>query len=305
MHSITIGRVEPVTTTAMKLCVRQYLVPASLALALSSGCRDDDFGVPVDFEAEQAVFDLRLDSGDVEIGPGASTRIETQAVAGYRISASGRTRNGSFEPILGSGAMELFATFTLDLTATLDLPQGSFSGPLESVDVEFDVDIGNFDPFLVGQPVTLLAGLPAERVIRVPVIGLPGVEYVVDLAGGGLLPTFEGVCMRREGDAVQYTGLVKLEPDIRYLTSVEITIPFGGTTVIGPVGIDADLPAAFMHPLDLGTFSVDSGLPIADVFPCGEVEAEPAAVTGTPVTAGSDDGSTDAAETGDSDSTGG
>jgi hypothetical protein len=185
--------------------------------------------------------------------------------------------------------MLLSASFALDIYADIDLPVGQFNGLVKSVDVAFEAEIGSFDPFLIDQPVTLLGGLPAEGEIRAPVLGLPGVEVVVELAGGGLVPTFEGVCVAQEGDAVQYTGLVKLEPDLRYLYSIEISIPFTDPEVIGPVGLEADVGAAFVHELDLGTFSVDSGAPIEGVFPCGEVDASPPAVTGAALTAGGDE----------------
>lgn len=252
------------------------LAIASLSL---SACRDVS-ETRIDFSAQQAVLDVDIDSGDVVVGTGATVRMQTHAYAGYTVRAAGLVRDGELEPIVDSGEITVEGRFALDLSATLDLPQGSFAGPVDSLEYELETVIGAFDPFLLDQTITVPLGIPAQATLRFPIIGLPGVDLVLEYATGQFLPTFGGVCLRREGDVVQYTGSIVIEPDIRHIVSIEIAVPFSEPQVIGPVGVEMDFPPLVSHPLDLGTYSVSSGALVEGVFPCGEVDpAEPVVST--------------------------
>lgn len=244
---------------------------ASLVAVLLStvACRE----TRVDFAAEHAWIDVDRDSGDVVLGSGASIRVQTQAFAGYTVRASGlaKKRGSRLEPIEDSGSIVVEGHFDLEVSAAVDLPVGSFSGPVTAPPFDFEVEIAAFDPFLIGESVTVIGGMPAKDIMRAPLF--PGVFLVLETAPGSFIPTFEGVCLEIEGGAVQYTGMIAIEPDFRYIAYIEIVVPLAGTEVIGPVGIELDFPPLVLQALDLGTFSMSSGDPVEGVQPCGEVDA--------------------------------
>lgn len=250
--------------TLMGRSVGVGLVAAIVSL---SACREP---TRVDFVAEQAWIDVDRDSGEVVIGAGASVHVVTQAYAGYTVHAAGLVKHGQLEPIEGSGSIVVEGHFDLEVSASVDLEVGSFSGPVDAPPFDFEVEIASFDPFLVGESVTVVGGMPAKEIMRAPL--LPGVYLVLETAPGSFIPTFEGVCLEVEGGAVQYTGMIAIEPDFRYLASIEIVVPLAGTEVIGPVGIELDFPPLVLQEIDLGTFSMSSGEPVEGVQPCSEVD---------------------------------
>lgn len=237
------------------------------ALAVLPACRE----TRIDFEAEHAWIDVDRDSGDVVLGSGASIRVLTQAFAGYRVRASGLAkRDGRLEPIEDSGSIVVEGHFDLEVSAAVDLAVGSFSGPVDAPPFDFEVEIAAFDPFLLGESITVVGGMPAKDIMRAPL--LPGVFLVLETAPGSFIPAFEGVCLEIEGDAVQYTGMIAIEPDFRYIAYIEVVVPLAGTEVIGPVGIELDFPPLVLQDLDLGTYSMRSGAPVDGVQPCGAVD---------------------------------
>jgi hypothetical protein len=236
------------------------------ALVSTAACRE----TRVDFVAEQAFIDLERDSGEVVLGSGASVHVRTRAYAGFTVRAAGLVQGDRVEPIEDTGRIVVRGRLEVEVDASVDLSVGAFDGPVDTVEHEFSTEIGSFDPFLLGESVTVVLGLPVKDIIRARI--LPGVFLVLETAPGTFIPTFEGVCLEVEGDAVQYTGMIAIEPDIRYQASIEVAVPLGGVDIIGPVGIELDFPPLVSLPLDLGTFSMSSGAPVQGVQPCDGVE---------------------------------
>lgn len=234
-----------------------------VVLASLSACREE---TRIDFVTEQAWIDVDRDSGDVVIGSGASVRVVTQAYAGYTVRASGLVKGSRVVPIEGTGSIVVEGHFDLEVSASVDLTVGSFSGPVDAPPFDFEVEIASFDPFLLGESITVVGGMPVKQVVRTRL--LPGVFLVLETAPGSFIPTYEGVCLETAEGAAQYTARIAIEPDFRYLASVEVAAPLGGIDIIGPVGIELDLPPLVLQSLDLGTYSTSSGQPVDGLQPC-------------------------------------
>lgn len=239
----------------------------AVLVSLAGACREE---TRIDFVAEQPWIDVERDSGEVVIGSGASVHVVTQAHAGHTVRASGLVKGSRVVPIEDTGSIVVEGHFDLEVSASVDLTVGSFSGPVDAPPFDFEVEIASFDPFLLGESVTVVGGMPAKEVVRAPL--LPGVFLVLETAPGSFIPTFEGVCLEVADGAAQYTAMIAIEPDFRYLASVEVAAPFGGIDVIGPVGIELDFPPLVLQAIDLGTYSMSSGAPVEDVQPCDAVD---------------------------------
>jgi hypothetical protein len=262
------------------------------ATLLLSACRDE--GRPlIDFEVEQALYaDEEVEPDATELAPGAVVGLRTRANVDYRVRAPGEVVGDEVIGDDGRGRIRISGTFEIVPAVELDLSGATVSGSVDPFEFDFKTDEGEFDPFVVGETITMDLAMPDDDEQRDPIDDVPGiaVELVIDGAPGVFHVTYQGVCLEREGDAIQYTGLITIVPDIRYAVSIQIAIPFVGTETIGPVEIPVPLPSLVAEPIDFGTFSVKTRRSLEGVAPCAGMELPPAEDTGD-TGSGSDGGS--------------
>lgn len=258
-------------------CRTLMMARLGVGLLLASACRGDARPI-IEFQAEEPLYvEEDVETGDVELGPGASVGLRVRATADYHVVATAEVVAGELVPDADGGQIQLSGHFEIVPNVELDLASGTASGAVESFEHDFRTDRARFEPFAVGESISLELSMPENKAERRALASIPfvAVELVLDPAPGRFDVTYEGVCLHEEGDAVQYTGRISIDPDIRYAATIEIAVPFAGTQTFGPVEIPVDLPPLEAQAIDLGTYSLTSRRAVEGVEPCAGMDAEP------------------------------
>ncbi len=240
-----------------------------------AGCKDD--GRPViDFEIEAPLYDDdEVMSETVDLDGAGTIALRAQAALDYRVVATAEVIEDALVPDPEGGRIRVSGTLTLDPDVEVDTADAFGIGLIDSIEHEFDTQEARFEPFAVGETLELQLAMPQDDPKRRPVGDIPlvAIELVLDPAPGSFAVTYEGACLHREGDAVQYTARISIEPDVRYDASIEIGVPFAGTSTFGPVQVAIPLEPLQDQFLDLGTYSVMSRKQIDDAKPCEGMDA--------------------------------
>ena len=242
---------------------------AAGAMTLSA-CKDE--GRPViDFEVEAPLYDNdEIMSETVDLAGAGSIALRAQAAIDYRVVATAEVVEDELIPDPEGGRIRISGTLTLDPDVEVDTADAFGIGIIDEIEHDFDTDEARFEPFAVGETLELTLAMPQDDPKRRPVADIPlvAVELVLDPAPGSFAVTYQGACLHREGDAVQYTARISIEPDVRYDASIEIAVPFAGTSTFGPVQVAIPLEPLQDQFLDLGTYSVMSRKHMEGVQPC-------------------------------------
>jgi len=291
---------------------RLFLAAALLAPA----CKGSDGGsgpVTLEFRAEHDLLgSFEQDSGFVPEGAPAAIRVVATANAGLVAAAQAIASGDVLTPVEGSGTLSMDAGFSLEISARIDASGIEYEGVVETFEYGIDPAMTTFEPFALGESVTLSSPLPPGELARVPIPSVPGATLVVDIASGELDTTYSGVCATTMDGLAQYTAEAVIEGTLGLEGTIEVEIPIIGTETFGPFAVDIPIPATTAA-LDLGTLSTADGMP-AMGSPCagssGDTDADPTGVSTDPTGAdptGSDpsgdepsgDGSTSGDPTGD------
>lgn len=246
----------------------------SLASLLSACGSTSSSGEPVnlEFRAEKDLLDgFEQDSGFLPAGSPASIRVVAGATAGLVAAAQATAAGDTLTPVEGSGSLSIEAAFSLEISARIDAVGVEYEGVVETFEYGIDPAMTTFEPFSIGETVTLESALPPGELARVPIPSVPGATLVVDIAGGQLNTAYSGACAVAMDGLAQYTGEAVIDGTLALEGTIEIELGFVSES-FGPFAIDVPIPATTTA-LDLGTLSTSDGMP-ADGSPCDGVSGD-------------------------------
>ena len=285
-----------------------WLVPACGSSAPSEP-------VTLEFRAENDLLDgFEQDSGFLPAQSPAAIRVVAGATASLVATAQATATGDTLTPVAESGSVTMEAGFSLEVSAMIDTAGVEYEGVIETFEYVIEPSMASFEPFAIGETVTLESALPPGELARVPIPAVPGATLVVDIAGGQVNAAYSGVCATAMGGVAQYTGQAVIDGTLQLEGTIELELLVVSET-FGPFPIEVPIPAATTA-LDLGTFSTSDGMP-AEGSPCdgtaGDTDpADPTAASGgttsDPTTAGPTTGNPTMGSSGgmtDDDSTGG
>jgi hypothetical protein len=223
--------------------------------ALIVACRGDDDGPT---QVEELVF-----AGEVEVLPGFSfdtglqppgspvqAAFSVSAAGTVAVSAGAAPSGSSSEPTLSGlperGTLEVEGGFALEGQLVIDVTGASYEGPIPGIeDLEIDVAAQTtFDPFALGEAVSVRAEIPPTRLPSIPLPGgIPG-SLVLHVSEGSFLDvSLSGLGACVEGDEARY----------------EVEIDRAGTLVISP-SVEIEIPLLGTETFEIPELSVDLGL---------------------------------------------
>lgn len=256
-----------------------------------SGDTDSGSGAPVSlmFHVERDLLQgFEHDTGFVpEAGP-ASIRARASATAALVVDAEGLADATELTPVEGSGLLQVEAGLSLELSARVDTSGIEWEGVVDTFEYGIEPAEAAFEPFLLGESVSVSSPLPASEIARVPVGAIPGATLIASIEGGAVDTSFSGVCATVADGVAQYTGTSTIEGTVDLAATLEIDVPLLGTESFGPFSFPVPIPASTMA-LDLGSFTVADGTPV-DASPC-------AGETGTSGVPGSGSGTEEGGDT--------
>jgi len=271
--------------------------------------------VTLDFRVENDLLDgFEQDTGFLPAASPAAIRVVAGATASLVATAQATATGDSLTPVAESGSVTMEAGFSLEVSAKIDAAGVDYEGVIETFAYGIEPAMVPFEPFAIGETVTLDSALPTSELARVPIPSVPGATLVVDIAGGQVNTAYSGVCAVAMGGLAQYTGQAVIDGTIQLEGTIELELLVVSET-FGPFPIEVPIPAVTTA-LDLGTFSTSDGMP-AEGSPCdgmgGDTDTvDPTAAsggtTGDPTTAGPTTGDPTMGSSGDmtvGDSTGG
>lgn len=219
------------------------------------------------FSAERDLLEgFEHDTGFVpESGP-ASIRARASATATLMVDAEGTADATSLTPVDGSGSLRVEAGLSFEISARVDTSGVEWEGVVDTFEYGIDPSAAAFEPFLLGDSVSVSSALPAAEFARVPLGAVPGATLIASVEGGTVETSFAGVCATVGDGAAQYTGVATIEGTVDLAASLEIEIPLLGTETLGPFAFPVPIPATTMA-LDLGSFSIPDGAAV-DASPC-------------------------------------
>lgn len=246
------------------------MIALGVGLGALSGCKDQ--GRPIiDFEVEAALYDdEQIESETVDLAGAGTIALRATAAIDYRVVASAEVVADDLVPEPEGGRIRISGVLALDPDIEVDTADAFGIGVIERIEHDFETEEARFEPFAVGETLELYLAMPQDDAKRRPVADIPlvAVEIVLDPAPGSFAVTYQGGCYHREGDAVQYTARISIEPDVRYDATLEIGVPFAGVSTFGPVQIVIPLEPLQDQFIDLGTYSVSSREPVDGAKPC-------------------------------------
>jgi hypothetical protein len=250
------------------------LIASSLALlGLPSGCGGGgspggggaDAGL-IKFHGEQMPFaGFDQDTGYQPDGSPVQVRFEVGASGGITVDAQAVAGGSLAAPTLsgkaGSGKAVLDGGFTLKVSLKVDVGPLHYDGPLmgtPDIEIKFS-DMKGFDPFSIGQKVSLAADIPDTEVAAIPLqaaAGIPGTLHIH--ASGTVTSDFSGTCAAVSSSGAQYLGQTSTGGMLVLSATVEIDVPLAGTKTFGPFDLPAIPVGPFDAGLDLGTQPITS-----------------------------------------------
>lgn len=258
-----------------------WLVPACGSTGPSSE------PVTLDFRAENDLLaGFEQDTGFLPAQSPAAIRVVAGATASLVAAAQATATGDTLTPVAESGLVTMEAGFSLEVSARIDAAGVDYEGVIETFEYGIEPAMTSFEPFAIGETVTLESALPPGELARVPIPSVPGATLVVDIAGGQVNAAYSGVCATAMGGLAQYTGQAVIDGSIQLEGTIELELLVVSET-FGPFPIEVPIPAATTA-LDLGTFSTADGMP-AEGSPCdgmvGDTDTvDPTAASGDTMT---------------------
>ena len=257
------------------------------------------------FRAQSDLLEgFEQDSGFQPAGSPAAIRVVAGANAALVATASAMASGDTLTPVAGSGSLSMEAGFSLEISARIDAAGVEYEGVVETFEYGIDPATTMFEPFAIGETVTLETALPPGELARVPVPSVPGATLIVDIAGGQVNTAYSGTCAAAIGGAAQYTGEAVIDGTLQLEGTIEIELLVTSET-FGPFAFEVPIPASTTE-LDLGTFSVSDGMP-TEGSPCDGAGSD-TDTSGTTAASGEstrgDPTAGEGSETGDEGSTG-
>ncbi|MGH1345906.1 MAG: hypothetical protein ACRBN8_30360 [Nannocystales bacterium] len=253
--------------------------------------------VTLDFRAENDLLaGFEQDSGFLPQGSPAAIRVVAGATAALVATAQATAVGDTLTPVSDTGSLAMEAGFTLEVSAKIDAAGVDYEGVIESFEYGIEPSMVSFEPFAVGESVTLESALPPSELARVPVPSVPGATLVVDITGGQVNTAYSGVCAVATGGLAQYTAEAVIDGTIQLEGTIELEL-LVVTETFGPYPIEVPIPAVTTA-LDLGTFSTVDGTP-APGSPCESAGADTDAVDPTAASGPMDPTSTESTTGGD------
>ncbi|MBV1858950.1 MAG: hypothetical protein KUG77_11105 [Nannocystaceae bacterium] len=242
--------------------------------------------VTLDFQGERDLLDgFEQDSGFLPAGSPAAIRVVAGATASLAATAQATAVGDTLTPVAGTGSLAMEAGLSLEVSARIDAAGVEYEGVVETFEYAIEPAMTSFEPFSIGETVTLQSALPPGELARVPVPSVPGATLVLDIAGGQVNAAYSGVCATAMGGVAQYTAEAVIDGTIAIEGTIELEILVLSET-FGPFSIEVPIPATTTT-LDLGTFSTADGT-AADGSPCDGVSGDTDAVS--PMTVGGSTG---------------
>ena len=250
--------------TAMRSIAMAVVISAT---GLSCG-EDGGSSVELQFEGEQAFLPgFEQDTGFIPADSPAAIRMVARGQGGVVARARATGSGSSLEPIAGSGELTSNGELLLEVSARIDTAGFQFEGVVDSFSYTIEPATTTFEPFLLDSSASVEAALPAAELARVPVPSVPGATLIVDVTGGTVTTSFQGVCAEVADGVAQYTGRTTTTGVVELGGTIEIEIPIVGTETFGPFPISVDIPA-LESGLDLGSRSLSNGEPVEGAMPC-------------------------------------
>ena len=254
--------------------------------------------VNLEFRAENDLLEgFEQDSGFLPAQSPAAIRVVAGATASLVATAQATATGDDLTPVAGSGSLAMEAGLSLEVSAKIDTAGVEYEGVIETFEYGIEPAMASFEPFAIGETVTLESALPPGELARVPVPSVPGATLVVDIAGGQINAAYSGVCAVATGGVAQYTGQAVIDGTVQLEGTIELELLVVSET-FGPFSIEVPIPPATTA-LDLGTLSTSDGTP-AEGSPCDGMSGD--TETADPTTASG--GSTGGDPTGEVPSTG-
>ncbi len=263
-----------------------------IALALfvpacgSTGSSSDP--VNLEFRAENDLLEgFEQDTGFLPAQSPAAIRVVAGATASLVATAQATANGDTLTPVAESGSLAMEAGFSLEVSARIDAAGVEYEGVIETFEYGIDPAMTSFEPFAIGETVTLESALPRGELARVPIPSVPGATLVVDIAGGQINAAYSGVCAVAMDGVAQYTGQAVIDGTLQLEGTIELELLVVSET-FGPFPIEVPIPAATTA-LDLGSFSTSDGLP-AEGSPCDGMGGDTDTVDPTAASSGSSGG---------------
>ncbi len=217
-----------------------FMVLLLLGLGLLvQGCDDGGGGGgnagPVAFHGEQeALPGFSYDTGFQPEGSPIQVRLLLESTGALTADATANIAGGSMTGDAGSGRFAMDAHIQVQALLKVDVPGAQFEGPIEGAP-DIDIAFGGsatFDPFLVGESVSVTGNVPDTELATIPLaasIPVPGLTGdLIIHASGTINSSFSGLCAQ-SADAVEgalYNGQTTTNGELILVPSVHIEVPF-------------------------------------------------------------------------------
>ncbi len=271
------------------------------------GTGGDAFGEPLQFQATQAFLPgLNVDTGWLPEGSPASVRATVTSSGDLTVVAQATTDGASLTPVAGSGALSFGGGLSLEISARIDAAGVQYEGVVESFAYAIEPASETFEPFAIGEPVSVTTMLPAQELGEVPIPSVPGATLRMEVTGGEVTNAFTGTCADAADGLGQYTGETTVSGTVACAATIVIEVPLIGGEEFGPFAFDVPIPEVTTA-VDLGTRSLTTGEEVTEGGPCDGAAAATSAssaTTGTMDPSGADDDSDTGGPAGDTGDTG-
>lgn len=264
----------------------RFALPSLVCALAISACKDDGSGSSgsreLEFSGEQTFLPgFDFDSGWLPEASPVAVRATVTAGGGITVAANATSDGETLTPVAGSGVLSVEGSLALEISARIDTNGLMYDDVVASFDYGIEAASQTFEPFAIDGNVMVTSTLPAAELGRVPIGTLPGTTLVLSIEGGEIATAFAGTCADAKDGFGQYTGAITTQGTVAAAATVEIEIPLLDPLTFGPFAIDIPIPAS-ESPVDLGTFSLDTGEPADGTSVC----------SGGPTSATGDDGPT-------------
>ena len=243
---------------------------AAAAAACGSGSSGADGG-EVEFSVtEDFLPDYSYDTGYQPEDADAQVRAAATAQGSVTALATGVSDGGELQGVSGSGLLEVSGELALEITANiLVTPINEEDIAIETLGYAIPEASIEFDPFLIGDEITLDVDLPPDEILNTPVPGAPAANLVLSVESGELDVTFRGTCARVDEGVAGFKGETETQGYVDLAAEIVVNNPIGDDLEFGPFEIELEIPSLGAE-LDLGAWNLADGTPAEGVDVCAD-----------------------------------
>ena len=232
------------------------------------GTAGDAFSEPLQFESTQAFLPgLDVDTGWLPEGSPAAVRATVTSSGELTVQAQATTDGTTLTPVPASGSLTFGGGLSMEVSARIDAAGVQYEGVVESFEYAIDTVSETFEPFAIGEPVSVTTMLPAQELGEVPIPSVPGATLRMEVTGGEVTNAFSGTCAEAADGFGQYAGETTVSGTVACAATIVIEVPLVGGEEFGPFAFDVPIPQV-VTPVDLGTRSLTTGEEAMAMGPC-------------------------------------